>query len=215
MTNSERTLPTLDQYVVDLFSPEDDALKWIQEEAARNELPAISVRPHEGRLLQFLLKAIGAKKVVEVGTLAGYSGTWMARALPADGKLYTLERSSKHAQVAQASFKRAGVSDKVQLFEGPALESMQKLKGQGPFDFVFIDADKGGYPKYMEWAIENLRVGGIVAAHNAFRNGHVIAPENDDDKAMHQFNQALAKNDRLDSTIIAMGDGLAVGIKKR
>jgi caffeoyl-CoA O-methyltransferase len=204
----------LEQYVTDLFAPEDDVLKWIRAEAERNELPTIHVQPADGRLLQILMLAIGARLVVEVGTLAGYSGVWIARALPPDGKLYTLEKSSKHAQIARASFERAGLGKKVEVRDGAALDWLQKLAAQGPFDFVFIDADKSGYAAYLDWAVENLRLGGIVTAHNAFRNGRVLAPENDDDRAMQAFNKALASNPRLESTILAIGDGMAVGIKK-
>lgn len=204
----------LDQYVVDLFVNEDDALRSIQGEADRNDMPRISLQPHEGRLLQFLVLASGARKAVEIGTLAGYSGVWLARGLPADGKLYTLEVSSKHAKVARGSFERAGVSNKVELLEGAALDSLKKLSSKGPFDLVFIDADKEGYPQYLAWAVENLRPGGMVTAHNAFRGGSVIAPKEDGDRAMDAFNRALAADKRLESTILAIGDGMAVGIKK-
>ncbi len=210
----DRTLTSVDQYVIDLFSGEDDALRWIQAEADRNGLPQISIHAHEGRLLQLLMMAIGARKAVEIGTLAGYSGTWLARALPADGKLYTLEKSSKHAAVARASFARAGVADRVDLREGDALESLRKLTPLGPFDFVFLDADKTNYPNYLPWAVDNLRPGGIVAAHNALRGGRIIAPESDDDRGMATFNKALADDKRLESTIISVGDGTAIGIKK-
>jgi len=204
----------LDQYVVDLFVNEDDALRSIQGEADRNDMPRISLQPHEGRLLQFLALASGARKAVEIGTLAGYSGVWLARGLPADGKLYTLEVSSKHARVARGSFERAGVGSKVEILEGAALDSLKKLSSKGPFDLVFIDADKEGYPQYLAWAVENLRPGGMVAAHNAFRGGSVIAPKEEGDRAMDAFNRALASDGRLESTILAIGDGMAVGIKK-
>ena len=209
----DRNLTAIDNYVIDLFAPEDDALKWIAAEAERNGLPQISIRAHEGKLLQLLMRSVAAHRVVEIGTLAGYSGTWLARALPDGGKLFTLEKSSKHAQVARASFERAGVKDKVELLEGSALDSLQKLSAQAPFDFVFIDADKGNYTGYFQWAVDNLRPGGMVAAHNAFRGGHIIAPDSDDDRAMREFNEALAHDKRLFSTIIAMGDGMAVGLK--
>ena len=203
----------LGNYVSELFATEDDTLATIQAETRRNDMPQISLAPQEGRLLQFLVKAVQAKKVVEIGTLAGYSGTWLARALPDDGKLFTLEVSSKHAAVARANFAHAGLSQKVELLEGPALQSLNKLTSTGPFDLVFIDADKGSYPQYLDWAVENLRVGGIVTAHNAFRGGSVISPRSDDDNAMHNFNQSLATNNRLFSTIFAIGDGMAAGVK--
>jgi caffeoyl-CoA O-methyltransferase len=212
--NYDRTLSALEDYVVDRFAKEDDVLQWIQAEAARNEMPAISIRAHEGRLLQLLMRSIVTIKVVEIGTLAGYSGVWMARALPVDGTLYTLEKSSKHAQVAKASFERAGVSNKIVLMEGSASDLLPKLTYQAPFDFVFLDADKASYPIYLEWATENLRAGGILTAHNTFRGGNILNPQNDDDRAMAKFNEALAANPRFESTIISMGDGMAFAIKK-
>ncbi len=210
----ENTLKQANQYVTELFAQEDEALRWIQGEALRNELPPISIQPFEGRLLQWLMRLIDARKVVEIGTLAGYSTVWMARALPADGKLYTLEKSSKHANVARESFRHASVSARIELMEGNAQDSLRKLSAQAPFDFVFIDADKTGYLDYLAWALDNLRVGGIVAAHNAFRNGGTVQPKSDDDYAMQKFNAALAAEKRLDSTILSVGDGLAVGTKK-
>lgn len=204
----------LNDYVTQLFVEEDETLRWIQAEADRNSLPQISLKAHEGRLLQFLVLAVGAKNAVEIGTLAGYSGIWLARALPEGGKLYTLEKSSKHAQVSRASFERAGVAHKVELLEGDALDSLKKITPRAPFDFVFIDADKGGYPHYLAWAVENLRPGGMLAAHNAFRGGGVLSPQNDDDRGMDDFNRTLANHPQLESTILAIGDGMAVGIKR-
>jgi len=208
------TQEQLDSYVNDLFAPEDETLRWIQDEAARHGLPRISVQPFEGRLLQLLVRSIGARTAVEIGTLAGYSGVWIARALPVDGKLYTLEKSSTHAKVARQSFDRAGVSEKVELLEGSAIESLRRLASQAPFDFVFIDADKSSYPAYLAWAVDNLRAGGMVAAHNAYRGGKVLAPESDDDRAMDAFNRSLATHPQLDSHIIGVGDAMAVGIKR-
>ncbi|MBI5671614.1 MAG: O-methyltransferase [Chloroflexi bacterium] len=208
------TRSQLDSYITDLYAREDDTLRWIQQEASRHELPQISLKPFEGRLMQFLVSLAGAKKVVEIGTLAGYSGVWIARALPPDGRLYTLERSSKHAQVARASFRQAGLADKVEVIEGDARESLRQLSTNGPFDLVFIDADKASYPDYLAWAIDNLRPGGVVAAHNAFRGGRILMPESDEDRAMLAFNRAIAEHPQLDSMILAIGDGMAVGIRK-
>ena len=204
----------IDHYVSNLFAQEDETLQWIQAEADRQELPPISILPDEGRLLQFLMKSVGARKVIEIGALAGYSGVWIARALPHDGKLYSLEHSSKHAQVVRASFQRAGLSQQAEVIEGNAMQSLAKLSKEAPFDFVFIDADKTSYLEYLKWTVDNLRSGGMVAAHNALRGGKVANPQSDDDHAMAKFNQALADEPRLESTIISMGDGMAVGIKK-
>ena len=206
---------SLGHYVTTLFAREDDVLEFIQAETVRNDMPQISLRAEEGRILQLLVMAVGARKAVEIGTLAGYSGTWIARALPADGVLYTLEMSEKHAEVAQANFARAGLSKKVEIMQGPALASLEALSVQGPFDFVFIDADKGGYPAYLEWAIENLRVGGMLAAHNALRGGAVINPQSEEDQSMDAFNRSIASHPRLEGTVLTIGDGTAIAIKRR
>jgi caffeoyl-CoA O-methyltransferase len=213
-TDDPQVMMKLTEYAANLSAHEDDVLRWIEAETERNEMPTINVQPFDGRLLQFLMRAVGARKVVEIGTLAGYSAVWLARALPTDGKLFTLEKSGKHAQVARASFERAGLDGKVELLEGPALDSLKRLQSQAPFDFVFIDANKDGYPVYLDWAVENLRPGGMVAAHNAFRSGSVLAPESDEDRLMAEFNRAWIANARLDSLILPVGDGLAVGIRK-
>lgn len=203
-----------EDYIAQLFAPEDDALRQAQIEAQKNELPPISVHPQDGVLLQWLMRAIGARKVVEIGTLAGYSGIWMARALPADGKLYTVEKSGKHAAIARENFRRAGVTDRVEVHEGSASDVLNQLAVNGPFDMVFIDADKAGYGAYLAWAVDHLRPGGIVAAHNAFRGGRVLNPEDDDDKSMRAFIEVLAAHERVHGMVIPLGDGMAVGLKK-
>jgi caffeoyl-CoA O-methyltransferase len=210
----DRTRTRLDEYVSDVFVREDEALRWIQAEAERAGLPSISVEPFEGRVLQFLVQLSRTKTIVEIGTLAGYSAVWMARALPPGGRLITLEKSSKHAAVARAGFERAGLADRVELLEGDARESLAKLTPRGPFDMVFIDADKGSYPAYLAWTIDNLRPGGLVAAHNAFRSGRILTPDGDEDRLIDTFNRSLAAEPRLDAMILAIGDGFAVGVKK-
>ncbi len=204
----------LDAYTTELFAPEDDVLKWIQEQAAARQLPMISVKPFEGRLLQFLLQAISAKKVVEIGALAGYSGVWMARALPPDGALYSVEKSHTHAEMTRESFARAGVSERAHVLEGDALMMLSKLTPHGPFDFVFIDADKQSSVRYLDWAERNLRTGGIVAIHNAFRRGAVLDPQTEDDHAVDNLNRAVATRPSLSATIIGVGDGLLAAIKQ-
>ncbi len=204
----------LDVYVTETFVNEDPILQSIQAEAARNELPTISIRAFEGRLLQMLVHISGAKQIVEIGTLAGYSAVWLARALPAGGKLYTIEKSSKHAAVARANFDRAGLNSRIELLEGDAQDSLIKLAPRNPFDMVFIDADRPHYQDYLDWAAANLRPGGLVAAHNAFRSGRVLSPENDDDRFVQDFNAALSKDMRFEAFVVAVGDGLAVGVRK-
>jgi len=212
--NTERELTPLDQHVINLFAPEDEALRWIQAEADRNELPRISVQAFEAKTLQLLIKAIGARKVLEIGALGGYSGVWIARALPAGGKLITLEKSSKHAQVARASYQHAGVGDKVTLIEGAALDLLPRLKSEAPFDLVFVDADRANYVNYFRWIGEALRPGGILAVHNAFANGRILSPQSDDDRGMAAFQKELANDSRFDSNILGVRDGMVVAVKK-
>jgi caffeoyl-CoA O-methyltransferase len=204
----------LDAYTSELFAREDEVLKWIQTEAAARGLPSISVKPFEGRLLQFLLQAISAKKVVEIGALAGYSGTWIGRALPPDGALYSVEKDHAHAEMTRESFERAGLSGRAHVLEGDALVMLAKLTPHGPFDFVFIDADKLSSGRYLDWAERNLRTGGIVAIHNAFRRGQVLDPQSDEDRAVDDFNRTVASRPSLNATIIGVGDGLLVAIKQ-
>lgn len=212
-----RDLNEYDQYVIDTFAREDEALQWIQAEADRNDMPKISLRPDEARTLQILIKAIGARKVLEIGTLAGYSGTWIARALPADGKLITLEKSSKHAAVARASFEKAGVSSKITLIEGAALDSLKKVESEAPFDLIFIDADRATYPTYLRWINEDnhLRLNGVLVVHNAFAGGRIATPESPDDHGMSALQQELAKGHHFEASIIGVGDGTLFAVRVR
>jgi caffeoyl-CoA O-methyltransferase len=205
----------LSQYVTDLFVPQDDILKQIRENISKEGLPAISIRPEEGRFLQFLIKAIGARKIVEIGTLGGYSGVWLARGLVPGGKLITLEKEPRHAEVAQAHFELAGLQAIVDVRVGEAKHLLEELSSERPFDFVFLDADKSAYPAYLEWALENLRVGGVVAAHNAFRGGSVVDPDNQEltTADIRLFNSRMAGEQGLISTIYPAGDGTCIGVK--
>ena len=201
-------------YVTDLFALEDSALQAARANAVAAGLPAIQIKPDEAKLLQFLIKAVGARRVVEIGTLGGYSGTWIARGLPADGQLITLEIEPRHAEVARRNFARAGVADRVQIRVGPAPASLKALAVEGPFDAAFIDADKPGYPAYLDWALSNVRTGGLIAAHNAFRHGGVLDATSTDEKvtATRQFNATLARSPQVLATIIQVGDGMAAAI---
>ena len=203
-----------DGYIGDLFTAEDEVLRQIKANTEQNDLPVINIQPFEGYLLGWLTRLVNARVVVEIGTLAGYSGTWIARSLPEEGRLLTVEKSSKHAEVARNNFELAGLSEKVEVLQGDAVQVLDKLTPRGPFDLVFIDADKQRYPDYLAWAAVNLRPGGLVTAHNAFRHGGVLEPDNDSDHTMRQFNEALAHDSRLDGFILPLGDGMAVGRKK-
>jgi len=205
----------ISQYISSLFAVEDSSLRMAREESPKRGLPSISIKPEEGRFLQFLVRACGAKKAVEIGSLGGYSGIWIGRGLLPGGKLYTLDKDSKHAEVAREHFAAAGFQDVIEILIGDAHRSLLEIKELGPFDFVFIDAEKPGYPAYFDWAIENTREGGIIAAHNAFRKGTVVGIGQDDDHSelMRQFNQQIANEKRLISTIYPSGDGTLISVK--
>ncbi len=205
----------ISNYISSLFAGEDSALRQTREDSPNLGLPAINIKPEEGRFLQFLACASGAQKAVEIGTLGGYSGIWIARGLHPGGVLYTLDKESKHAEVAKTHFASAGLSDVIQVLIGDAHSLLLELSDKGPFDFVFIDAEKPGYPAYFDWAVENTRRGGIIAAHNAFRKGTVVGIGQDDPHSdlMRQFNQQVANDERLISTIYPAGDGTLISVK--
>lgn len=206
----------LNAYVRRLFAPEDAVLAELREEVRRRDMPEICISPDEGRLLQVLLTAIGARRVLEIGTLGGYSAIWMARALPPDGRLVTLERKPEHAEVARRFIRRAGLDDVVEVRVGAANDTLEQIAGEHgePFDAFFIDADKAGYPAYLDWAEALVRPGGLVLGDNAFWSGRVLEepPEDDDTLAMQRFNRRLADKERFCSTIIPVRDGLAVAV---
>ncbi len=200
-------------YVSEHFAREDETLRYVRQQTAARGLPQISLEPNEAKLLHLLVRLCGAARVVEVGTLAGYSGICIARALPDDGQLITIEVSSLHAEVARAHFEYAGLADKVTVLQGAGVDVLPKLAADAPYDFMFIDADKGNYHNYLAWAADHLRIGGVVMADNAFWGGGIFDPKSDDDHAMVAFNLSLAEHPRFDSTIIEVGDGIAVGVK--
>jgi caffeoyl-CoA O-methyltransferase len=202
-------------YITKVFVPQDKILEQILEDIPKKGLPAIAIRAEEGRYLQFLTRSCGAKKAIEIGTLGGYSGTWIARGLVDGGKLITLEKESKHADVARENFVKAGVADRVEIKVGDAHDTLKTLTKDAPFDFIFIDAEKTGYKNYFDWAVENVRVNGIIAAHNALRRGTIVDPSNNetDTVATRAFNEYVAKHPRVISTIFPGGDGMVVAVK--
>lgn len=208
MSTDER----LHAYVRELFTEQDELLSGLMPAAVEAGLPRINIQPEEGRVMQILLHAIGARKVLEIGTLGGFSAITMARALPAGGRLITLEREPKHAAFAREWVRKAGLDGVIEVREGPALETLPHLAGEAPFDAVFIDADKEGYPQYLDWALRYTRPGGLIMGHNAFRGGKIADAEGDTPShaAVRAFNQRLATDPRLLSTILFGGDGLAV-----
>lgn len=204
--------PTGD-YISSLFAREDELLISLREDADRSGLPPISISPDEGRLLQVLLRAIGARRVLEVGTLGGYSAIWMARALPADGELLSIEIDPDHAEFANRYIARAGLNTRVRVRVGRALEVLPSLDGER-FDAVFLDADKEPLPTYLEWALRLVRPGGLIMADNALWGGKVIDPKIDDDatRAVREFNRRFATEPRITGIVVPTHDGVAVGI---
>ncbi len=202
------------RFVRGLFAVEDDVLLAVRQNTHDRGLPEIQIRPEEGQMLQFLAQVIGARRILEIGTLAGYSGIWLARGLPEGGTLTSLEMDPRHAQIAREHFARAGVADRVTIIEGEAHRTLTRLAGEPPFDMVFIDADKESYPDYLAWVVDHVRPGGLITAHNAFRSGLLVSSDEPDEKvsATRVFLNALAAHDRLISTIIPVGDGIAAAI---
>lgn len=174
-------------------------------------IPAIQVGPSDGKLLQLLLRLANAKKVVEVGTLVGYSAIHMARALPPDGHIWSVEYEEKHAAVARANLAAAGVADKVTVLVGPGVDVLPTLATKGPFDAVFIDADKVNYHVYGKWALDHLRPGGLVLGDNAYLFGELM-DTSDRAKAMRAFHEIVAA--ACDSVCAPTPDGLVIGIKR-
>ena len=177
---------------------------------SQHGMPSIQVGVSEGKLLGLLVRLCGARKVVEVGTLAGYSALRIARALPTDGKLWTLGLEAKHARIAQDNIEAAGLWNRVKVLVGPALQSLKSLEGEAPFDAVFLDADKEGYIDYARWAQGNLRPGGLLLGDNAYYFGKLM----EDTPAatrMREFHQFVSEH--FDSVCIPTPDGLVLGVK--
>ena len=200
------------EYMNKLLVKESEGQRAVRASTASAGIPQLELRPHEGYLMMWMTRAIRAKRIVEIGTLAGYSGIWFAKALPADGKLITLEASEKHAAIAQRNFEAAGVDHLIEILVGDAHEKLRTLTGE--FDLAFIDAEKAGYMDYLDWALENVRVGGLIVGHNALRRGKVTQNPAPDDASNHMqaFNLRMAEEPRLLTTIFPQGDGTIIGI---
>lgn len=201
-------------YIDDLYVAQEQVFQKIFEAIPQRGLPAITIKPEEGRFLRFLVHASQAQTVVEIGTLGGYSGLWLAQGLSPTGKLITLEKEPAHAAVAAEHFALGGVAERVDLRVGDAHALLPRLAQEGPFDFCFIDAEKTGYDAYLAWALANIRRGGIVAAHNAFKHGQIADPANQepDIAQMRTFNARFVSMPQLLTTIFPAGDGLLVGL---
>ncbi len=204
-----------EEYVNTLFVKEDDLLAQVRHTIVDRGMPAIFIPPEIGHLLGILVTISRSRDVLEIGALGGYSGIWLARALPSDGHVTSLELNPEYAELAHAHLNQAGLGDKVHYEVGPALESLEALKQQGKtFDFFFIDADKENYPAYLEYAVALARRGAVIVADNALFHGCVLDASNDSPGArgIREFNQQFATHSRVTSTLLTIGDGLAVGV---
>ena len=203
----------LERYVTELFAAEDPVLAAVRRRHADLQLPPIHISPDEGKLLYVLLRAAAATTVLELGALAGYSGIWMARALPPHGRLTTIERDPRHAALAQQAFAEAGIAERVRLLEGAALDVLPTLSPG--FDAVFVDADKEPLVQYFEWSMRLLRPGGLLLCDNAFFHGAAVdtADRSAQAEGVRAFNRLAAADARLAATIVPVRDGLLVGVK--
>ncbi|WP_335871546.1 O-methyltransferase [Bacillus sp. 2205SS5-2] len=214
----------VDDYFSEELIGEDVVMEGILEANQAANLPAIDVSPNQGKFLNLLAKVKGAKRILEIGTLGGYSTTWLARALPVEGQLVTLEYSEKHAKVATENLKNAGVDHLVNIFVGPALDTLPTLadKGFSSFDLIFIDADKVNNPQYVKWGIELAKPGAIMIVDNVTRGGRVLDSSSEDESVQGVRNclELLKSDPRIDSTAIqtvgAKGyDGFVMGIVQK
>lgn len=212
---------TVDDYIVNLFHPADPVLEATLVDSTAAGLPEIAVSPVYGKLLTLLARAIGARRILEIGTLGGYSTICLARALPPGGQLITLEFNPLHAEVARANIARAGLADRVEIIVGRAADSLAVLaaEGRGPFDFIFIDADKPSYPAYLDWSLRLSRPGTLIVADNVVRQGRIVDDGDDDEnvRGIREFNRKLAAQPQADATILqtvsSKGyDGLAIAL---
>lgn len=220
---SNALFENVDHYINDLFVPRDPVRDEALQAAQDAGLPQIQVSPSLGKLLYLFAKMTGARRVLELGTLAGYSSIWLARALPADGKLVSLEYDPKHADIARCNIARAGLSETVEVIVGPALDTLPQLEArdEAPFDLVFIDADKSNYPAYLDWSLRLTRSGGLILGDNVVRGGRVLDADSSDEfvQGTRAFNAALAADPRVEATIIQQigekgHDGIAIAMVK-
>jgi len=212
---------SVDDYIAGLLNPADEALAKTEASIENENIPPISVSPNQGKFLHVLAKLCQAKKILEIGTLGGYSTIWMARALPKDGRLITLELDQHHATVAARNINNAGLGNIIDIRVGKALDLLPAIEAEkaGPFDMIFIDADKPPYTEYFQWALKLSRPGTLIVADNVIRDGKVLDPENTEPmvKGAQRFNQALSANTAVTATIIqTVGakehDGMALAV---
>ena len=205
--STEEPWTRVDDYLAGLLLPPDPVLDAALAASAAGGLPAISVAPNQGKMLHLLVRATGARRVLEIGTLGGYSTIWLARGLPAGGRLITLEYEPRHAEVARENIARAKLADRVEVRVGSALDTLPALAGENgaPFDLVFIDADKQGYAEYFDWALRLTRPGGLIIADNVIRQGAVADPATSEERVRgirRFFARVAAAGERVSATAI-------------
>lgn len=200
----------VDNYMISSLIPEDEVLEKVLENNKRAGLPEHDVAANQGQLLALFVRMTQARRILEIGTLGAYSSIWMARALPPDGKLITLEADPTHADVARQNIRLAGLSDRIELIEGPALKSLENFGDVLPFDLIFIDADKPNNPGYLEWSLHYSRPGTVIIGDNVVRDGEVINGESDDARVLgvRRFIEMMGDNPRLTATALQ-----TVGVK--
>jgi predicted O-methyltransferase YrrM len=218
---SQEQWTAVDRYIAEHLVPADPVLDAALQASEAAGLPAINVAPNQGKLLQLLAQSIGARNILEIGTLGAYSTIWLARALPPDGRLITLEANAAYAEIARANIARAGLADRVELRLGPALDTLPKLEaeGLGPFDLTFIDADKENNSDYFRWAIKLSRRGSLIIVDNVVRDGGVIDASRNDAhiQGVRDFYEFVATEPRVNITAVqTVGskgyDGFAIAL---
>jgi predicted O-methyltransferase YrrM len=204
--DTRELLREIDTYIEDLFVPPDEVLEAALRDSRRAGLPGINVSPNEGKLLQLLTGIAGARRILEIGTLGGYSAIHLARALTDDGTLISLEIDEHHAEVARNNVARAGLSERVEIRVGDAHELLAALieDDEGPFDVVFIDADKGSYPSYLEASLRLVREGSLILGDNTIRGGTVLDPQDASARATREFNERIARDPNLSGIVLPL-----------
>jgi len=203
----------LADYIDALANRGGDVLAGVEEAGLRDDWPIVGAA--EGSFLHILAKSLGARRILELGTAIGYSGTWLARALSPDGELTTVEADPETAQIAAANLEKTGVKDRVTILVGPAQEVVEDL--EGPFDLIFVDINKDGYPEILEPCIRRLRVGGLLVTDNVLWKGAVADPKDrsQDTAAIRTYNERLARDPRMLAVILPLRDGVSVAVKLR
>ena len=199
-------LREIDAYIEDLFDPSDEILETALRDSRRAGLPEINVSPNQGRLLQLLVGMSGARRILEIGTLGGYSAIHLARGLPDDGTLISLEIDEHHAEVARNNIARAGLSERVEIRIGDAHELLAALieDDEGPFDVIFIDADKESYPAYLDASLHLVREGSVILGDNTIRGGTVLDPQDATARATREFNERIARDPNLSGIVLPL-----------